>query len=72
MTFIEKLGGRKYVLSIATIILCFVLVLAGKIDPDVFMKFVFGIMSVYAGTNVLNKMTAKAKPPVKVPNEAHE
>ena len=54
---IEKFGGRKFLYSLLITLLAFILVLAGKIDPESFLKFVMGIGALYTAGNTVSKFS---------------
>jgi len=54
---IEKLGGRKYLFSLLVTFLAFLLVLAGKVDSESFLKFVGAIGAIYTAGNTASKFS---------------
>lgn len=54
---IEKLGGRKYLYSLLVTFLAFLLVLAGKVDSESFLKFVGAIGAIYTAGNTASKFS---------------
>ena len=52
----EKLGGRKYILSVGLVILSYILVFVGKITPKEWTDFVMVIAGAYIVGNVGSKI----------------
>jgi len=51
---IRSFGGRKFLLSIFLLLITFVLVMAGKLIADDFLKIVLATLALYTGANVLS------------------
>ena len=58
---IEKLGGRKFILTVIASILFFVLVLVNKMTPVEFLNFMTGNIAIYGTANVISKFADKGK-----------
>lgn len=56
---IETLGGRKFIFGLFSVLLAFVLVLAGSVTPEVWLDFVKLVMATYVAGNVVSKFSAK-------------
>ena len=56
---IEKLGGRKFIISLLVLVASFVLVLVNKLDVMNFIESATIILGVYGVTNVANKFATK-------------
>lgn len=56
---IEALGGRKFIFGLFSVLLAFVLVLAGSVAPEVWLDFVKLVMATYVAGNVVSKFSAK-------------
>ena len=56
---LEKVGGRKYLFAILVVVLGFVLVMTGKVDPKDWFGFVEIIGGSYILGNVVSKFSAK-------------
>jgi hypothetical protein len=56
---IEKLGGRKFIVSLLVLISSFVLVLVSKLDVSEFIKSAEIILGIYGVTNVASKIVNK-------------
>lgn len=55
----EKLGGRKFVYAVATVLLGFVLVLVGKVEPKLWFDFAEVIGGIFVLGNVSGKFLNK-------------
>jgi len=56
---IEKLGGRKYILTILASILLFVLVMVNKITAKEFIDFMIANIGIYGLANTIQKFSPK-------------
>jgi hypothetical protein len=56
---IEKLGGRKFIVSLLVLIGSFVLVIVNKLDVSEFVKQAEIIIGIYGVTNVATKIVSK-------------
>ena len=56
---IEKLGGRKFILTVLILLGMFVLVIAKAIDPEAFLKFAALVTGTYELSNVASKIADK-------------
>ena len=59
---IENFGGRKYLLSLLTVILGFVLVLASKVEAAEFMSFIKWVLGIYVVGNAASKAVSQNNP----------
>jgi hypothetical protein len=56
---IEKLGGRKFVLTVILLVAMFGLAMTGKIAVEMFVNFVEVVSGMYLGANVIAKFSGK-------------
>lgn len=56
---IEKLGGRKFIISLLVLIGSFILVLTSKLDVSEFVKQAEIVLGIYGVTNVVSKLMPK-------------
>lgn len=61
MAFIDKIGGRKFIMSIIVEILIFVALVLGKIDGQTFMITTGLISGLYGVTNTVAKFSPEAQ-----------
>lgn len=54
---IEKLGGRKFLISLLVLICSFILVLTNKLDVSEFVKQSEIVIGIYGVSNVASKFT---------------
>jgi len=54
---IEKLGGRKFIFALLSVLLLFVLVVLGKILPETFVNAIEIIGGTYVIGNIATKIT---------------
>jgi hypothetical protein len=52
-----ELLSRKFILTLLGVVLSFVLVLVGKLDADRWFALVAGLVTIYNGLNVLQKVS---------------
>lgn len=58
----EKLGGRKFVLTIILVIIFTIFVIVGKMDVDQFMISTLTIAGSYLGANAIQKFAGVVEP----------
>lgn len=61
MSIVDKLGGRKFVLTVLVEIFAFVALLLGKIDGEAFMVATGLITGLYGAANTLAKFSPEAE-----------
>ena len=58
-SILEKLGGRKFIISILLLVGSFILVLVNKLDVSEFIRQSEIILGIYGITNVATKIVTK-------------
>lgn len=55
----KELLSRKFIITVLVALMSYALVWSGKLDAKSWFEWAVGLVAVYSGANVLNKLTAK-------------
>jgi len=60
MINVKNLGGRKFLLCVLITFFTFLLVLINRLQADEYLKIITGVLALYTGLNVYQKVKTKS------------